>query len=164
MKTRLVLAALPLLIVGGITILVWRMHVRQRADDQYHAGLVRSIQISSDAFEDQGDMPVQFSCEGEGISPLLRWSNLPAGTKSLVLLTTDADLPTPRLRLFQIVHCVLYNIPSDVAELGTGVTDADLGDLGIAAGPNWSKETRYYPPCPLYGEKPESSTASGGAG
>jgi hypothetical protein len=50
-----------------------------------------------------------------------------------------------------IVHWVLYNIPRDVAELPSNATDADFGELGIVVGRNWSRETNYYPPCPLYG-------------
>lgn len=46
---------------------------------------------------------------------------------------------------------MLYNIPSDVTELGPGVTDAELSELGIEVGPSWSHETEYYPPCPVSG-------------
>lgn len=148
---RILLVAVPLLIVGGIAILVWRMAARQQAEARYHAGLARALQVSSDAFEDNGDIPSDFSCEGEGMSPPLEWSNLPEGTRSLVLLVTDEDLPTPGFSLFKIVHWVLYDIPSDVTELVSGVSSAELSDLGIKVGPNWSRETRYYPPCPVSG-------------
>jgi Raf kinase inhibitor-like YbhB/YbcL family protein len=151
MKMRIFLVAIPLLIVGGIAILVWRMAARQQAEARYHAGLTRALQISSDAFEDNGDIPSDCSCEGKGISPLLKWSNLPKGTRSLVLLVTDEDLPTPGFSLFKIVHWVLYNIPSGVSELVPGVTNAELSELGIEVGPNWSRETEYYPPCPVSG-------------
>ena len=148
---RVVLVAIPLLILGGIAVLVWRMAARQQAEAKYHAGLVRALRISSDAFEDNGDVPSKFSCEGEGISPPLKWSDLPEGTRSLVLLVTDEDLPTPGFSLFKIVHWVLYNIPSDVTGLAPGVTGAELSELGIEVGPNWSREARYYPPCPVSG-------------
>jgi Raf kinase inhibitor-like YbhB/YbcL family protein len=46
---------------------------------------------------------------------------------------------------------VLYNIPSDVTGLDSGVTGAALNELGIEVGPNWSRETLYYPPCPVSG-------------
>ncbi len=151
MRMRLFLVAIPLLILSGIAILVWRMIAQQQAEARYHAGLVRSLQISSDAFVDNGDIPVEFSCEGEGISPPLEWTGLPKGTRPLALLVTGEDLPSPGLSLFKIVHWVLYNIPSDVSELDPGVTDAELSGLGIQVGPNWSRETEYYPPCPVSG-------------
>ena len=150
-KMKVLFVAVPLLIVGGVAILVWRMVARQQAEAHYHAGLTHSLQIASDAFEDHDSIPAEYSCEGEGISPPLRWSNLPEGTKSLVLLFTDEDLPTPDLSLFKIVHWVLYNIPSAVMGLDPGVTSAELSELGIEVGPNWSRETRYYPPCPVSG-------------
>jgi Raf kinase inhibitor-like YbhB/YbcL family protein len=151
MRMGTVLVAIPLLIVSGMAILVWRMYARQQAETDYHARLIRSIQVSSGAFADNGDIPGEFSCEGEGISPSLKWSNLPEGTQSLVLLVTDEDLPTPSFSLFKIVHWVLYNIPSDVTGLDSGVTGEELSELGIEVGPNWSRETRYYPPCPVSG-------------
>jgi len=150
-KMKVMLVVVPLLIVGGVAILMWRMAARQQAEAKYHAGLVCSLQISSDAFDDNGDIPSEFSCEGEGISPPLRWSSLPENTKSLVLLVTDEDIPTPGFSLFKIVHWVLYNIPRDVTELGSGVTDVALSELGIVVGPNWSREMCYYPPCPVSG-------------
>jgi Raf kinase inhibitor-like YbhB/YbcL family protein len=151
MKTTMLWVGIPLLIVGGAAILLWYMVSRQQAEAGYHASLARSLQIGSDAFEDDGDIPAEFSCEGEGISSPLKWSKVPEDTRSLVLLVTDDELPTPRLRLFKIVHWVLYNIPPDVTELPAGTTDADIGELGIVAGRNWSRETNFYPPCPLYG-------------
>ena len=151
MKMRPAFVAILLLIVGGMAILVWRMVARQQAEARYHAGLVLSLQISSDAFADNGDIPSEFSCEGEGISPPLKWSNLPEGTQSLVLLVTDEDLPAPSFSLFKIVHWVLYNIPSDLTGLAPGVAGEELSELGVEVGPNWSREMRYYPPCPVSG-------------
>ena len=151
MKMKAFFLVIPLLIVGGLALLVWRMLARQQAEAKYHAGLARSIKISSAAFADNGDIPPEFSCEGLGMSPPLEWADLPEDAQSLVLLVTDEDLPSPGLSLFKIVHWVLYNIPSDVTGLGPGVTDAELSDLDVAVGPNWSRETRYYPPCPVSG-------------
>jgi Raf kinase inhibitor-like YbhB/YbcL family protein len=148
----LLLVGIPLLAVVGMAIMVWRMYTRQQAEANYHAGPARSLQISSDAFEDSGSIPVEFSCEGEGISPPLKWANLPEGTQSLALLVTDEDLPTSSFPLFKIVHWVLYNVPSDVVALDSGVTGAELSELGIAVGRNWSRETQYYPPCPVSGK------------
>ncbi|MBN1814293.1 MAG: YbhB/YbcL family Raf kinase inhibitor-like protein [Anaerolineae bacterium] len=149
MKVRILLVAIPLLVVGGVAILMWRMYATQRAEAEYHARLVRSVRISSDAFVDNGNIPTEFSCEGEGISPPLKWADLPEDTQSLVLLVTDEDLPAPGLSLFKIVHWVLYNIPGDVTGLDPGVTGTELSEVGVKVGPNWSRETRYYPPCPV---------------
>lgn len=145
------LAAIPLLVAGGMAVLVWHMAARQRAEADFHAGLARSLQISSDDFEDRGDLPAACSCQGEGISPALEWTGLPPGTRSLVLLVTDEDLPSPSFPLFKIVHWVLYNIPTRISSLPSGVSSARLDELGIARGRNWSRETGYYPVCPVSG-------------
>jgi Raf kinase inhibitor-like YbhB/YbcL family protein len=151
MKMRIAWIAIPFLIAGGIAILMWQMAARQQAEARYHAGLARSLQISSDAFQDRGDIPTAFSCEGAGTSPPLKWSELPEGTRSLALLVTDEDLPSPGFSLFKIVHWVLYNIPGDVTGLDAGVSSAALSESGIEVGPNWSGKTAYYPPCPVSG-------------
>ena len=45
-----------------------------------------SLKLSSPAFVDNGTLPVQFTCEGEGISPPLNWSGVPDGTQSFVVI------------------------------------------------------------------------------
>lgn len=145
------LISLPLLLIAiGIAVFLWHTYVQQ-TEAKYYAGLERSVKVVSDAFEDNEDIPVGFTCAGEAISPPLSWSSPPANTKSWVLLVTDDDLPTARFRLFQIVHWVLYNIPGDVTELASNITDKDLSLLDIKAGTNWSRGTHYYPPCPVSG-------------
>ena len=107
----LLLVGIPLLLMmGGIAVLR-SMYSLQQAEASYHAGLARSLQIGSEAFQDNGDIPSGFSYKGEGISPPLRWSAIPESAGSLVMLVTDDELPTLRFRLFKIVHWVLYNIP-----------------------------------------------------
>ena len=148
----IVLAGIPvLLVIGGMAVLLWRMVARQRAEAAYHAGLTKSIQVRSDMFEDDGDMPVECSCEGEGISPSLQWSNLPEGSRSVVLLATDEDLPADRFALFKIVHWVLVDIPTGVTALDPGVATEELNEMGIVVGPNWAREPAFYPPCPVSG-------------
>ncbi|MBO0710255.1 MAG: YbhB/YbcL family Raf kinase inhibitor-like protein [Acetobacteraceae bacterium] len=66
-----------------------------------------SIVVTSPAFSHAGPIPLRYTREGEGLSPPLRWSNLPEGTASLVLLVEDADAPTLR----PLVHAILCNIP-----------------------------------------------------
>lgn len=45
-----------------------------------------SLELSSPAFSDGALLPVQFTCEGEGISPPLNWSGVPDETQSLVVI------------------------------------------------------------------------------
>jgi Raf kinase inhibitor-like YbhB/YbcL family protein len=51
------------------------------------------FQLFSDSFSDGGDIPTRHTCDGENISPTLRWSGAPDGTRSLALIVDDPDAP-----------------------------------------------------------------------
>lgn len=99
-----------------------------------------------------------FGCTGGNISPALKWSNLPVGTKSLALLVHDPDLPTSS----GFWHWAVYNIPTTATGLPQGAGNAaaalpapafggttDFLDTG-ATGSNGN----YGGPCPPAGDKP----------
>jgi Raf kinase inhibitor-like YbhB/YbcL family protein len=139
-----------LLLIAAVAI--ESMRNRQKEENRYHAGLPRTVILESDSFSEGGHIPDAFTFRGEGISPPLAFSNLPPGAKSLALSVTDEELPVPSLPLFNIVHWGIYNIPAEIEELKEGVTGAELEAAGIRSIRNWSRETRYYPPRPLYGD------------
>lgn len=109
-----------------------------------------TIALTSDAFDDGGAIPRRFTCEGEDLAPPLNWTNLPDGTRSLVLIVDDPDAPDPEAPQMTWVHWVLYNIPSDVSALAEGVTAAGLPP-GTLEGLNDWKRTGYGGPCPPIG-------------
>src|SRR5919202_3333964 len=45
-----------------------------------------AIEVSSPAFEAGGAIPQKYTGEGQNISPPLRWSELPEGTRELALI------------------------------------------------------------------------------
>jgi phosphatidylethanolamine-binding protein (PEBP) family uncharacterized protein len=49
-----------------------------------------------------------FGCEGKNVSPALKWSGAPAGTKSYAVTVYDPDAPTGS----GWWHWVVYNIPA----------------------------------------------------
>ena len=88
-----------------------------------------------------------FGCSGKNISPALKWSGAPAGTKSFALLVHDPDAPTGGAGWW---HWVVTNIPADATELPKGAGKADGSALPKGAaqiatdfgGPGWGG------PCP----------------
>ncbi len=47
------------------------------------------MSISSSAFERNGAIPTQYTCDGANISPPLEWQNVPSGAAALVLFAID---------------------------------------------------------------------------
>src|SRR5207248_10295711 len=55
--------------------------------------LMDAFSLESDAFENAQAIPSRHSCEGEDVSPPLRWTNVPEGARSLALVVDDPDAP-----------------------------------------------------------------------
>lgn len=115
------------------------------------AGVVRSedtMKMASSAFSDGGSIPERFTCEGKDISPPLEWSDVPAGTRSLVLIVDDPDAPDPAAPKMTWVHWVLYNLPADSTGLAEAVA---VLPAGTAEGRSSWDRTGYGGPCPPIG-------------
>ena len=63
------------------------------------------MNISSSAFENNGMIPKQFTCQGKDVNPALEIKGIPQGAKSLALIVDDPDAPRGTW-----VHWVVYNI------------------------------------------------------
>ncbi len=109
-----------------------------------------SLILTSTAFRHNGEIPEQYSCDGEDISPPLNWSGVPDGTKSLVLIVDDPDAPDPKAPKMTWVHWVLYNIPPNATGLPEAVATKNL-PKGTLEGVNDWKRTGYGGPCPPIG-------------
>jgi phosphatidylethanolamine-binding protein (PEBP) family uncharacterized protein len=48
-----------------------------------------SFSVSSPAFERNGAIPSQYTCDGKGVSPPLQWQKVPKGAAALVLFVID---------------------------------------------------------------------------
>jgi Raf kinase inhibitor-like YbhB/YbcL family protein len=70
-----------------------------------------ALKLTSPAFRNQGEIPAVYTCDGKDLSPPLAWSNVPEGTRSLVLIVDDPDAPDPAAPKMTWVHWVLYNLP-----------------------------------------------------
>jgi Raf kinase inhibitor-like YbhB/YbcL family protein len=108
--------------------------------------MAMSIRIDSEAFEADRPIPVKFTGDGDDVSPALKWSGLPAGTKELTLIVDDPDAPRPN----PWIHWVLYKLPPTADGLPEGVpTDKVLAQLGGALqGRNDFNRIGYGGPAP----------------
>ncbi|XSG86280.1 MAG: YbhB/YbcL family Raf kinase inhibitor-like protein [Methylohalobius sp. ZOD2] len=109
-----------------------------------------ALTLTSSEFDHNESLPALYTCDGENVSPPLKWSGIPEGTRSLALIVDDPDAPDPRAPKMTWVHWVLYNLPPDSAELLQNVTRAQLPS-GTREGLNDWKRTGYGGPCPPVG-------------
>jgi Raf kinase inhibitor-like YbhB/YbcL family protein len=105
-----------------------------------------TIKLTSPAFKEGETIPVQYTGDGMDNSPAMKWSNLPNGTASLVLLCEDPDASSDTW-----VHWVIYNLPADSKGLDEALPkDATLKN-GTLQGKNDFKKTGYNGPAPPKG-------------
>lgn len=109
-----------------------------------------ALTLESSAFENGGEIPARYTCEGEDAAPELHWRGVPDGAISLVLIVDDPDAPDPKAPKMTWVHWVLYNIPASAGGLPEGVTSENLPQ-GTEEGLNDWKRTGYGGPCPPVG-------------
>jgi Raf kinase inhibitor-like YbhB/YbcL family protein len=86
------------------------------------AATVVAFALTSLAFGAGQPIPSRFTCDGADVSPALRWSGAPAGTKSFALVVHDPDAPDPRAPRTDWVHWVVYDIPANVVSLPEGAS------------------------------------------
>ena len=109
-----------------------------------------ALVIKSTAFEPNGAMPIEHTCEGDDVSPALEFSGAPDGTKSLALIVDDPDAPDPAAPKMVYVHWVLYDIPPTAKGLTEGMTAARL-PKGAREAKNDFGNFGYGGPCPPIG-------------
>lgn len=64
-----------------------------------------AIAVTSLAFVDHAPIPLNYTDDGEGLSPPLQWAQVPDGATSIALIVEDADAPTPQ----PLVHAIVVN-------------------------------------------------------
>jgi Raf kinase inhibitor-like YbhB/YbcL family protein len=95
-----------------------------------------SLELTSSAFANAQRIPSQFTCDGEGQTPVLKWSEPPAGTKSFALVIDDVDAPGGTFR-----HWGVFDIPASARTIGGGAK------MGIEVTNDFGKPG-YGGPCP----------------
>jgi hypothetical protein len=105
-----------------------------------------TITITSGAFKEGQMIPAKYTCDGEDVSPPLKWEPVPKGTKSFALISDDPDTP-----IGIWIHWVMWNIPADANELAENIQPVKELPDGSRQGVNDSREYGYGGPCPPRG-------------
>lgn len=100
----------------------------------------KTIHVES-VFPDGGPIPVQYTCDGEDISPSIAWRGIPGDTVEIALACEDPDAPGETF-----LHWMVAGI--DSARLGL---EAGAYPEGALAGVNGFEEVGYSGPCPPQG-------------
>jgi phosphatidylethanolamine-binding protein (PEBP) family uncharacterized protein len=104
----------------------------------------KTMTVSSPDFKDGGNLPVDFTCDGKGISPSLSWSNVPISAQSLVVImdTIPGPLRPGEVDIGKHFYLTLFNIPTTVSSIAAGATN-----IGILGQNFQGKKLGYTPPC-----------------
>jgi len=106
----------------------------------------QTLTVASIAFPAGSTIPLRHSAYGEGLSPALSWSGVPAGTQSLALMLEDPDAVSAR----PFVHWLAWDVNPASGGLPEGVSpDA----AGLVQGRNNRGAIGYFGPRP-HGSRP----------
>lgn len=96
----------------------------------------QEMQLTSTAFDNGGDIPIAYTCDGQNISPPLAWVNAPSSAQSFAAIMTDHDAIGMPWQ-----HWVAYDIPINIQELA-------IATKGVITGKNSDGVLGYIGPCP----------------
>lgn len=103
-------------------------------------GGVVKMKLTSPAFENNQEMPSEYTCDGANIVPELNILEVPENAKSLALIMDDPDAPAGTW-----VHWIVWNIPPNTKTIAKGTEPQ--GTQGITS----FGKVGYGGPCPPFG-------------
>ena len=92
--------------------------------------------LESSAFGNAQSIPSRHTCDGEDVSPPLRWTNVPSGARSLALIVDDPDAPRG-----VFTHWIAWGLDPAAEGLREGEAAPSEGENDFGA-------TGYRGPCP----------------
>jgi Raf kinase inhibitor-like YbhB/YbcL family protein len=98
--------------------------------------------LKSRGFKDGDEIPLQFTADGDDISPPLSWSGHPPNTVSFALVVKDSDVRDKD----KGIQWVLWNIPATTRALPQGVPNNPVLQDGSCQGRNDFQKVGYSGP------------------
>ncbi len=109
-----------------------------------------TMTLESSAFGNGDDIPSVYTCDGENVSPPLRWLGAPLDAKAFALLVDDPDAPKG---VFS--HWILYNIDAEITELSSDIPPSAMLENGGIQTKNGFGTIGWAGPCPPSGQRHE---------
>jgi Raf kinase inhibitor-like YbhB/YbcL family protein len=100
------------------------------------------LEVSSPDLEDGGEFPADFTCDGDNVSPALRWTQA-KNTDEYIIVMNDPDA-----RGGEFVHWKLFSIDPQRSSVGRSEVPGEAVE-----GINAFGDTGYAGPCPPEGEE-----------
>ncbi|MFP4487801.1 MAG: YbhB/YbcL family Raf kinase inhibitor-like protein [Bacteroidales bacterium] len=104
--------------------------------------------ITSTAFEHGANIPKEHTCDGDDVSPALKWEGEPAGTLTYALIMEDPDAPGGTF-----THWIVYNLPKDCHKLEKIIPIQKHLDNKATQAKNDFGKIGYRGPCPPGGSE-----------
>lgn len=104
------------------------------------------MHLHSPAFLIGGNIPFEYTCDGDNISPPLYWDTPPNGVESFVLIFEDPDAPTQTF-----THWLIYNLSPTSNRLTENIPKRPTLAKGGMQGTNDFDQVGYGGPCPPQG-------------
>lgn len=98
-------------------------------------------------FENHQPIPAKYTCDGDDVSPALKFMNIPKNAKSLAIIVDDPDAPKGTFD-----HWIIWNLPPDLLQLTEGSREMRGFSTHPKQGINGFKQNRYRGPCPPPGK------------
>jgi len=99
------------------------------------------MKIVSTAFENEGEIPAKYTCDGANTNPPLTIEDLPGGTKSIAIIVDDPDSVGGSW-----THWTIWNIHPDYSRINENETPP-MATEGVNDFGNYG----YGGPCPSHG-------------
>jgi Raf kinase inhibitor-like YbhB/YbcL family protein len=108
---------------------------------------IQAMEITSSAFENNSDMPMKYTCDGDDVSPPLSIEGLPNRTAAVALICDDPDASSKK----NFTHWVLFNLPPNSPTLHEHLPSTPQLPDGSCQGVNDFGKVGYGGPCPPKG-------------
>jgi Raf kinase inhibitor-like YbhB/YbcL family protein len=104
------------------------------------------LTLTTTAFEDGGVIPVKYtSADPKGVSPELKWTNVPAGTVTFALIFHDPDVAIQR-KVGDVLHGMWFNIPGTSTGFAEGLAPGPSLPDGTVQAKNLRGQNAYMGP------------------